>query len=480
MKLTESEIKQRLIEGANYKRLYHELKAKSDAKIKALKAENKKLKARIAELEETTETQAIQIAELQAYVFGKKRKRHIAPDPPSSSPFIPRTKTSYKRAIPSADEITDTKHYFLPETCSCGGSFNKIVTKDYYEEDIPLPVLTEGYRSKLVTKHVVECSRCSKCGRRQSAMADVMNASTPVSLGPNIRLWVAHMNTTLGLSYCQIAHLADVQYGFKLSDGEITNILNRQHLKWLPVYEEIKTGIRASPVKHYDETPYKIQAEKMGHAWVMSDANSSDVVYELATSRGGGHAKKLHGDSNSVFITDDYAAYRNLSGTQQLCWSHLFRTSRDLKNNCNLPKGKQKWIRKWHRQFEQIYKDLRIELTKPYNLEQRQEAVQRLWSQVEKLARLTHKNIKDPDKLRRLKEQLLRAGKDKLFACLIYDTPCDNNRAERDLRQLVLKRKRSFGCKTTKGAKAMSTVLSVCTTMWRRHPDNYFGVLAGV
>jgi len=103
-----------------------------------------------------------------------------------------------------------------------------------------------------------------------------------------------------------------------------------------------------------------------------------------------------------------------------------------------------------------------------------------LWGRTYRLAKLTRKNLEDPDKLRRLKDQLLRAGKRKLFACLIYDTPADNNRAERDLRPLVLKRKRSFGSKTVKGAKAMSTVMSVCTTMFRRHPDHYFKALAQV
>jgi transposase len=481
-RLTESEIKQRLIEGANYKRLYFGLKAKYAKVTGELKVENKRLKARVVELEEQVETQSIQIAELQAYVFGKKSKGHsVSQSKPPAIPTI-RAITSYKRQLPSADEITSTKHHALPERCACGGTFRKVSIRDHYEEDIPLPELTLHYQSKLVTRHIVEYGRCSKCGRRASAAPTNLVTSCPVTLGPNIRLWVAHTSAVLGLSYYQIAHLADVQYGLKLSDGEIANILASQHSKWLAVCESIKTGIRASPAKHYDETPWKIQSEKTGHAWVMSDAKSSDTVFELATGRGSGHIKKLHQGSNpqSVYITDDYAAYRNLSGKQQLCWAHLYRASRDLANNSNLPKLKQKWVKEWHRQFSEIYEGLRTELLQPYELADRAEAANELWSRVYQLANQTHKATKDPDKLRRLKEQLKRAGKDKLFACLIYDTPCDNNRAERDLRPLVLKRKRSFGSKTLKGAKAMSTVLSVCTTMWRRHSEGYFGALAGV
>jgi hypothetical protein len=54
------------------------------------------------------------------------------------------------------------------------------------------------------------------------------------------------------------------------------------------------------------------------------------------------------------------------------------------------------------------------------------------------------------------------------------DTLCDNNRAERDLRQLVLKRKRSFGSKSEKGTQALTTILSLCATYWRMNPDTYF------
>jgi transposase len=482
VRLTESEIKKRLTEGRNYKRLYSKLKSKSDAKIKALKAENKKLKARVAELEEKTETQSLQIAELQAYVFGKKRKSYSIIDPSIPSVPAPRTRFSYKRNIPEQEEITDTKYYSLPKTCLCGGSFKNISGKDYYKEDIPLPDLTDSYRARLVTKYTIEQSRCSRCGRRQNAAPEDLNTSYSVTLGPNLRLWVAHTSAVLGLSYSQIVHLADVQYGLKLSDGEITNILEKQHLKWLPMCEEIKAGIRASPAKHYDETPWPIQKEKMGHAWVMSNACSSDTVFELTTSRGKGHIEKLHQGSqpDSVFVTDDYSAYRYLAGQQQLCWAHLYRASRDLASNSQLTKSKQPWVASWHRRFQRIYEDVRIELAKPYDKEARQNAADKLWARIYRLATCSRKHIRDPDKLRRLKEQLLRAGQDRLLSCLIYATPCDNNRAERDLRSLVLKRKRSFGCKTIKGAKAMSTVLSVCTTMWRRHPDNYFAELARV
>ena len=67
-----------------------------------------------------------------------------------------------------------------------------------------------------------------------------------------------------------------------------------------------------------------------------------------------------------------------------------------------------------------------------------------------------------------------------MFTCLKADTPADNNRVERDLRHLVLKRKRAYGSKSEPGARALATVLSVCTTAWRTNPSGYFTALAAL
>ena len=119
-------------------------------------------------------------------------------------------------------------------------------------------------------------------------------------------------------------------------------------------------------------------------------------------------------------------------------------------------------------------------LSEPYDETVRCTQAEELWGRVRRLAATgpPYSSVSEPKKLANLKAQLTRAGKDRLFICLPEDTPCDNNRAERDLRQLVLKRKRSFGSKTPRGDQALSTVVSLCTTTWRMNQDNYFKALA--
>lgn len=74
---------------------------------------------------------------------------------------------------------------------------------------------------------------------------------------------------------------------------------------------------------------------------------------------------------------------------------------------------------------------------------------------------LCRPSMQDPKQLRDLKAGILEY-QDCLFACLTQpNVPPDNNKAERALRKLVLKRKKSFGVKTRRGARTMEALYSV-------------------
>jgi transposase len=488
-KLSDSQIQQKLQEGRNYKRLYGELKVRFDE----LAAEHRQCSQLLADQQAVIETLKIQIAELQTMVFGKKKRPPMGGTPIGAdqvalgTPKQPRTKDSYRRPVPPATAITTEVAVPLPGVCVCGGNFDpsSVTTHERYEEDIPLPELTPGYNAKLVTKYVITKGICNRCGKATVGNNTDLGGAQ-VSLGPNIRLLVVHLVSVGGMSYAQVVNLCLSLYGLHITDGEISNILSKQHQKWLPAYDQLKTDIRAAPVVHGDETPWPIQdLQGAGYAWNMCDANSPRVCFALEQSRGAIYAQTLFGqDTDKPFtgirITDDYSPYRNpeLPGKQQLCWAHPYRTIRDLTYNANLPEIQVAYATCWYECFAAIYQDLRQYLDEPYDLVVRETQATELWQRVQQLAQQPAPRTGEPQKLTRLKAQLLRVGKDRLFICLPENTPCDNNRAERDLRQLVLKRKRSFGSKTERGAQALATVLSLCTTTWRMYPNGYFTQLA--
>jgi len=64
---------------------------------------------------------------------------------------------------------------------------------------------------------------------------------------------------------------------------------------------------------------------------------------------------------------------------------------------------------------------------------------------------------------------------DKYFVCIIKpNIPTTNNKAERSLRHLVIKRKKSFGSKTPKGAEIISVLYSVVMSLWWRSKKDFF------
>ncbi len=469
-KLSQKEIAKRLVRLRNLEKLHSlskQMRSKKDEFIQLQAEQIEKLQELANHQQALLETQAIRIAELEAMVFGKKKRPPMGgtpigvPDPFSPVP-VPRGKDSYRRPLPPASAVTSEVTVPLPTACACGGSFDlaSVTVHERYEEDIPLPELTPNYQAHLVTKYVIERGKCTNCGKRTSGR-DLGGAQ--VALGPNVRLLVCHLIAVVGLSYAQAAGLLLALYGFSVTDGELANMLHSQHIVWTPSYNQLQANIRAAPVVHADETPWPIQdLQGLGYAWLLADVSSPRVCFALKQSRGAVHAQTLF-------------------GTQQLCWAHLYRTIRDLRYNPNLPEEQLPYVEDWYAGFAGIYQDLRQYLGEPYDQVVRETQVTELWQRIQQLANKPTPNCGEPDKLSRLKAQLQRAGQDRLLACLPKDTPCDNNRAERDLRQLVLKRKRSFGSKSERGAQALATILSLCTTAWRTaQPKNYFSALASL
>jgi len=140
-KLTDDQIRQKLAEGRNYKRLYFELKDKCDSVI----AENKQLKQDLQDqkqyFEGLIETQAAQIAELQTMVYGRKNRfRSGGKRPPTGTP---RDATSYRRPKPPENEVTSEEHHAINACHHCGGPLTEKEEYTKFIEDIILAALDQ-------------------------------------------------------------------------------------------------------------------------------------------------------------------------------------------------------------------------------------------------------------------------------------------------------------------------------------------------
>ena len=83
-------------------------------------------------------------------------------------------------------------------------------------------------------------------------------------------------------------------------------------------------------------------------------------------------------------------------------------------------------------------------------------------------------NKYDPAKLKNIRNSLERK-QEKYFTFFEIPTlPLDNNKAERAIRKVVLKRKKSFGSRSQKGADVLSVLYSVVFSIVNENPDENF------
>lgn len=466
-KLSDSVIEARMADWRNLKALHQH----DRIQIKRLKAENKQLKQELIDqreyFESIIEKQNARIAELETMVFGRKQKPRSGSTAKTAK--VLRGTASYRRPIPPASAITSEEHHSINDCHHCHGPLTDKEQYTKYIEDIVLAALSQNAQFNKVEKLTIERGYCVSCGKYSSAK-DLRGQD--VNLGPNVRSLICYLITLRDHSYSQVVNLLWDLYKFKITEGEITNILDTRRLELLPEYEKLKDSIRASPAIHMDESRWRIQSESAGYAWSMSSVTSSDVAFKLAESRGIGNAKDLLGENfQGVGITDRYPAYKHLFVSHQICWAHLQRTAKDLTHLECLEEAKLAHVTLFYEQLAAIYAAIRSYQSEPFDETRRQEQANTLLKQTKTLC-TPHKL--DPKKLADLKSGIL-GYQDCLFLCLTIDgIPADNNRAERDIKQLVIKRRKSLGSKTTKGARTMEVLLSICWSLYNRDRDNFF------
>ncbi|MEK9194904.1 MAG: transposase, partial [Patescibacteria group bacterium] len=445
--------------------------------VTRLKHENTKLRERMVILEKENEDLKqqlgylmMQMEELRAKVFGKKKgERDNNQDDHLSPPSLPRASHTYRRPIPIESEITTTKEFPMTQCKHCAAPLTDLKTIIRYQEDIVPPRQWDTVL-KMVERHHITTGYCPQCKKRISAIPITKQL---VTLGTNLKQFTTYANVILRLSFHQIGNfLADTVH-LPLSDGELANILDEHARTLTPEVEQTAVRIRSQPGAHYDETGWKVQKQQGGYGWVMTGTDTPDAIFLLGRSRGKGNAEELKADAphTQIGITDDYGAYRTLFKKHQLCWAHPLRKLRELQESEHLTSEERIHCRHIYEQFADLYKEVRTLSTTPFVYEERIRQKKLL---VERFLTIISPHIRDPVHMGKIKASLWKQ-QESYFTCLtISGIPSNNNKAERALRHLVLKRKNCYGSKTQKGAETMGILFSVMLSLWWKRPKNFF------
>ena len=300
------------------------------------------------------------------------------------------------------------------------------------------------------TKH-----KCASCG--ESSFADLPNGVPNSSFGPRLMALIVTLTGAFHLSKRDAMQLVRDLYGIEISEGSIINVEERVASALKEIYERIHRAVMTGVfAKHFDETSWR-DCGRNHYVWIGSTSIAS--CYRIDSSRSRAAFESFSGTlSNGPVITDRYAVYAHLK-IHQYCLAHLIRDFRKYSER----DGPDAEIgRALTQELKQICKNHR---------EFRHGRI----SERSRNARFRHQKIRlenhlidgfanGSDELSGLCDRLLD-NMHKLWTFSEFtDVDPTNNLAERDLRKIVLWRKKSYGTRSDRGKRFVERISSVTST----------------
>lgn len=423
--------------------------------IQRLDNENQQLKKRGSELEQEKEQLKSERDKFREMLFKFNHRNHKSE---SKHDSIQRTKQSYVRAMPNV--MDEYREATLNQCPFCDSELSEAV--DFYErtiEDIPS---CEQLKAKAI-KYTIHRYYCKHCKKIISAKPkDVIPKSR---LGINTLLYVLHSKYRFRLSHDLIRENLNTQFKLSVSDGEITNLLEKGSLVFQNKWQGIIETIKHSKTVNGDETSWKYGQNKN---WLWAFVADKTVEYTIAETRGKGVAAEALGkDYEGVVGCDFYPAYNQFKKKQR-CWVHLLRRARELCQD--KPADKQRL--KIKNKLSRIYQDILLfRLNENTTQTERNTKAGQIKNQLENiqtLCRIKSGNGNDENLQKLL--NLCKKFSGELVACVSdFNVPPENNTAERAIRPAVLMRRISGGSRSMKGAKIHEINLSVLETLKREN-----------
>jgi len=349
-----------------------------------------------------------------------------------------------------------------PSCPDCKTQLSEVEHHEHVVEDIiPSKVVTTCY-------HTVSgwCPCCRKAVESRAEDQPPAHDLPHAQLGIHALSTAAVMRVCYRLPLRQITRLFLQLPGLKLSPGAIVKQIRRLG-KWLEgQYDRLKLVLRAAGVVHGDETGWRIDG-KNNYLWTLT--NATHTLYHMDRSRGAKVIVDLLGRSfgregGGKLVSDFYAAYDQIGGTQQKCLTHLLRELRDtitkrpeLKTHlffkrCKALVKAMLRLKRRRQELETSAYDHQVKL-----LEDRLLALSRTtWGDAD-ADRLTKRLAKYREKL----------------TPFLHHAELDgtNNAAERALRPAVVMRKITGGNRSESGARAWSILASVMRTAEQQGRD---------
>jgi transposase len=442
-----------------------DLESLSREKLLALLVE---LQHQLAELTASNESLRREIAELK-----RRTKRQAAPfskgtrvSNPKRPGRQPGEGTFSFRQAPRPEEITQPP-VNVPVTLECCPRCGEKLA----EERVDLAYITElpPMPRPRVTQYRVWVCRCLRCGRRVRGqhpdLAPDQYGATAHRVGKRTMAAAHALHYQVGIPVRKTPLVLNLLTGVELTQGAITQDALRQARGRVgQKYQELRAGVRESPVVYTDDTGWKVGGE---NAHLMAFDIDQATVYQVRPRHRHQEVQEVvPRNYQGVLGTDRGRSYEDKSFRrvkQRKCLAHLQRTLSEL---LDCKKGPARDLAEGTRELLQ----LAVRLWEEYHWGSRGEFDQ--WVPEVRFAlnyHLRDRSLKDQDnrKLLRMLRRYHQQG-DLLRFLEQPEVEPTNNRVERALRPAVIARKVSQCSKTWSGADAFAAFTSVIQTLLKK------------
>lgn len=359
----------------------------------------------------------------------------------------------YGRKLPC--HIDHTLHIFTHICPDCKNPLTQTKnTITHVVEDIPEPSKTKT----IVTRYLIERQWCTTCKKEVTAKPPGVIPKS--RLGINLVVQLLIWKYVARLPFLTMVYLLKSTYGVTISSGAIVAILQRTKECFGRRYGDILKHIRAAPVKHADETGWRIKGV---NSWAWAFLTQDAVYYTIEETRGGGIARKILAPSKKtdVLVRDDYAGYKNLPLMHQSCWAHLLRKSHEE----IAQKTVSGEMKKLHKKLKTLFCLLQEDTAKPFDREERERYYHEYLQDIQNISNCTYQS----SDAKRIQTRIKNQGKNLLTALLYKGVSLTNNAAERAIRPLVVTRKISGGSRSDTGAETHAVNMSIIQTIKMRN-----------
>jgi transposase len=244
-----------------------------------------------------------------------------------------------------------------------------------------------------------------------------------------------------------------------ITQGSLWAALHQLASRLAAVMEPLVWEYRRAAVKHADETGWRNDGHN-GYAWLFCTPLLS--LFRFRQTRSGSVAREVFGAKRlpGVLVVDRYKGYNQAPCAVQYCYAHLLREVQDLDKEFPEVNEVSQFVASLAPLLANAMK-LRTEQISGTTFRQRA-----LELKIE-IKALVHSPAQHPG-IQKV-QNIFREQAARLYHwAKAPSIPADNNRAERDLRPLVIARKISFGCQSERGAQTREILMSVLYTLAKR------------